>query len=218
MRRLPLAPPTIALLSLLLAGCGVETSSNTRSRPFPAEVDRLAEWLSGSFSSIEQAASDPEFLEISLGACRVWPSRTDGRWVYVEQAREDALDRPYRQRMYRIRIDDRGVLVSEVFMFPQGSEPAAGSWKDPASLDSVDPFLLVPREGCTVYLDSSDATSFEGGTEGKGCTSSLGGADHATSEVTVSADTISSWDRGFDADGVQVWGSTSGPYVFRRRD
>lgn len=207
----------LALPAVLLpAGCGTETGFATPPAAIPAEVDRLADWLSGAFDSSAQAARDEAFLDISLHSCRVWPSRTDGRWVYVEQARTDALDRPYRQRMYRVRFDGDGRLVSEVFAFPEGERPTAGSWRDPASLDTVLPELLVPREGCAVYLSASD-DRFTGGTEGEGCESALAGASYATSEVVVEADRITSWDRGFDAAGAQVWGSEAGPYEFLRK-
>ena len=36
----------------------------------------------------------------------------------------------------------------------------------------------------------------------------------ATSEVVVSPGRIESWDRGFDAEGAQVWGAEKGAYVF----
>ena len=39
-------------------------------------------------------------------------------------------------------------------------------------------------------------------------------AAYATSEVVIIPGRIESWDRGFDADGNQVWGAASGPYVF----
>jgi len=58
---------------------------------------------------------------------------------------------------------------------------------------------------------------FEGGTVGEGCESTLSGATYATSEVTLDASTLESWDRGYDAEGTQVWGATAGPYVFDRK-
>ena len=39
---------------------------------------------------------------------------------------------------------------------------------------------------------------------------------YTTSEVSIEARAITSWDRGFDADGAQVWGAEKGPYVFAR--
>lgn len=199
-----------------MAGCGIETSSNAPIPRIPPEVDRLADWLSGSFDSAEQAEMDPEFIDISLHACRIWPDRTDGRWLYVEQAKSDAPGRPYRQRAYRLRVDDLGHLVSEIFAFPEGDMPDAGAWRTPTALDRVDPFLLLPREGCTVHLEFEDGR-FTGSTSGVGCQSSISGATHATSEVTVEPERIISWDRGYDESGSQVWGATKGPYLFIRR-
>lgn len=197
-------------------GCGVETSSNTSPPPIPASVDRLAGWLTGSFTSAAQAERDERYLEIHLNACRIWPERVDGRWLYVEQARGDATDRPYRQRIYCLKVDDQGWLVSEVFSFPTGMTPAPHAWRTPDALDAVDPALLLPREGCTVFLDEA-ADEFKGGTRGRGCESTLSGASYATSEVTIDDTTISSWDRGYDDRGNQVWGATAGPYRFVRR-
>lgn len=199
----------------LIPGCGTERGFATPPATIPPEVDRLADWLSGSFDSSAQAARDARYFDISLNACRVWPSRTDGRWVYIEQARSDALDQPYRQRMYRVRYDGQGRLMSEVFAFPASGRPAAGSWRDPDALNAFTPELLEPREGCDVYL-ADVGGRFEGGTEGEGCTSSLAGAAYATSEVVVEADRITSWDRGFDRAGDQVWGAEAGPYEFIR--
>ena len=73
------------------------------------------------------------------------------------------------------------------------------------------------REGCEVYLKWVD-DHFEGSTLGEGCESTLGGASYATSEVYLGADLIESWDRGFDAAGVQVWGAEEGAYEFIRQE
>ena len=58
--------------------------------------------------------------------------------------------------------------------------------------------------------------AFYGATRENDCESSLRGASYATSEVRLFADAMHSWDRGYDADGVQVWGATAGPYEFLR--
>jgi hypothetical protein len=63
-----------------------------------------------------------------------------------------------------------------------------------------------------------DTTSnlFIGGTVGNDCASALAGATYATSEVTIGPEEIITWDKGFDADGNQVWGASKGGYVFKR--
>lgn len=47
--------------------------------------------------------------------------------------------------------------------------------------------------------------------------STLMRASYATSEVELRANGFTSWDRGFDASGRQVWGATAGPHQFVRR-
>lgn len=62
-----------------------------------------------------------------------------------------------------------------------------------------------------------DTDHFSGQTHERDCPSSLNGASFASSEVELRSDQMSSWDRGYDADGAQVWGATAGPYRFVRR-
>ena len=217
--------PLIAGLTLLFVlssgGCnGTETSSVTGAIRFSSGVERLHSWLCGHFDSSAQAARDTAFRSISLNATPIWPSREDGRWLYLEQAASDSLDRPDRQRVYRIRNDAQGGLISEVFTFQQGEFPPPESWRTPDYFYAIDPALLVPLEGCTIHLVAvtSPEPAFTGGTKGDGCKSALAGANHATSEVRIDARVISSWDRGFDENGTQVWGAESGPYEFIRLD
>ena len=73
----------------------------------------------------------------------------------------------------------------------------------------------MERGGCSIFL-RADGPAFVGATRGEGCSSSLAGAAYATSEVTITRDVLTSWDRGFDAAGEQVWGATAGAYEFVR--
>ena len=42
--------------------------------------------MTGTFSTAVQATEDPEFFDLSLHIKPIWTDRTDGRWLYVEQA------------------------------------------------------------------------------------------------------------------------------------
>jgi len=57
---------------------------------------------------------------------------------------------------------------------------------------------------------------FVGSTVDRSCPSDLRGASYATTEVRVSEGELLSWDRGFDEEGRQVWGSRAGGYLFRK--
>lgn len=180
-----------------------------------SDLDTLTAWMSGSFSSSAQAAADTNYFDIRLRMAPIWTDRQDGRWLYVEQAAAGALDRPYRQRVYRVTAGADGVFRSEVYALP-GPKRFAGAWRQRQPLRTLTPDSLLVREGCAVILRRVAGDRFAGGTDGRSCGSDLRGAAYATSEVVIGPETIESWDRGFAADQSQVWGATAGGYVFRR--
>jgi hypothetical protein len=220
-RTLVAACALASLLALVaLAGCTTQTEPTAEldaelppAAPSPRLV-RLASWMTGSFSSAAQAAQHPEeYYDIRLEMVRIWPQRDDGFWLYVEQAAAETLDEPYRQRVYHLYEDDMDRLVSDVYMLPVEPLQFAGAYRNPELLGELSPDDLELRDGCSVYMVQREE-SFIGSTNGRSCSSNLGGAAYATSEVTLTEDALASWDRGFDFKGVQVWGSRQGPYVF----
>jgi CpeT protein len=192
----------------------VAPSTQPAATPAKANADLLADYLTGHFSSAAQAKTDMQYFEIHLHAARIWKDRQDGPWIYVEQARGDSLNEPYRQRVYHVVQLEDGTFASHVFELPD-PEKAIGAWKDDKALAGVTPQMLTTRTGCTVYMKYEDG-KFVGGTKEKECQSSLRGASYATSEVTATPEGLRTWDRGYDADGKQVWGAKAGPYVFER--
>lgn len=199
MRLPPIAPAVFTLA--FLAGCA-STS----------DAERAAGFMTGSFSSEAQAAEDPEYFDIRLFMVPIWEDRSDGEWLYVEQAVATALERPYRQRVYHVVDTDEGPR-SDVYTLPGDPILYAGAWRDPELFDAITPESLALREGCSIFLTPVGA-HFEGSTRGKGCMSSLGEAAYATSEVIVKPGVLTSWDRGFDAQDEQAWGAVTGAYIF----
>jgi hypothetical protein len=179
------------------------------------DFQRLVQWMEGSFSSAKQAQEDPDFFEIELEMVRIWPSRTDGAWLYVEQAAAASKNKPYRQRIYHVVPLSEDTWVSDVFTLAD-PEAVVGQFKDPSFFTSLNPDQLVVKQGCGVILKKS-AEGFSGQTRDRECKSDLRGASYATSEVRILEDRIISWDRGFDDNGIQVWGAEKGGYLFLKR-
>lgn len=177
------------------------------------EVAWVHRALLGRFDSRDQAMRDARFLAIQLQTCEVPVPELGPRVMYVEQARLDATNAPYRQRLYVIEREEGGVR-SRVFEFHTPAT-VVGLCADVSRAD-VRPKDVFEREGCAVHLRAVDGR-FEGGTRGEGCESTLMGARYATSEVVLREDGMDSWDRGFDARMRQVWGATAGAYRFVRR-
>jgi len=181
----------------------------------PSTLEHLAIFLTGSFSSADQARGDQNFRAATLHISPIWPDRADGPWLYLEQALADAPAHPYRQLVYQLerRADD--TLAVHVFELPDPIA-ATGAWKDSSLLSKISPANLMRREGCTLVLRLQPGGTFKGGTEGTGCVNSLRGASYSTVETAISNLQIVTWERGYNAAGAQVWGSIHGGYVFRR--
>ena len=178
------------------------------------DLDDLASWMAGTFSSAVQAAEDPDFFAISLHMAPIWTDRSDGRWLYLEQAVSEEQHRPYRQRVFRLVELVPGLFESHVFTLP---DPGAviGVWISDDPLAELSPDDLEERDGCAILLRRR-GDSFIGSTLASLCTNTLRGSAYATSEVIVTPDGIVSWDRGFADNGSQVWGAIKGGYVFDR--
>jgi hypothetical protein len=179
------------------------------------ELEQLAAWMTGSFSSQAQSREDADFHHIVLHMARIWRARTDGAWLYVEQAAASAVDRPYRQRVYHVRRVGEDLFASSVFTLSDPLE-RAGAWQKESPLADLSPTDLEAREGCTIYLLRRADGSFEGSTLGRLCTSALRGSTWASSEVVIGPDGLTSWDRGWDDAGNQVWGAEKAGYRFDR--
>ncbi len=213
MKRFSIQSAAVAAMSAaLLTACA---SLPGLSRPSAAT--EVGNWMTGVFSSHTQAAAQPDdYFEVRLVMLPIWTERDDGPWLYVEQAVAEALDRPYRQRVYHV-VDIPSGARSDVFELPGDPLTFARAWEKADAFTQIEPEDLVPRTGCSIFLTRGmDEVSYVGATRGSGCTSSLRGASYAASEVTVTPNVLSSWDRGFDDNGVQIWGATAGPYVFER--
>lgn len=192
---------------LLLVGPALHAQNNDK-----ASIDLLARCMLGSFSSAEQARADTTYFNIELEMARIWRSRTDGIWVYVEQARADAKHKPYRQRVYRLQQVDDSTFSSTVYSL-DSAEWYVGGYKLTKLLDRTAPEKLVLLEGCALTLHHRNGV-FVGATDARSCRNNWGQASYATSEVTVRPDRLISWDRGWNEAGEQVWGATKGGYIF----
>ena len=192
------------------------TSAALASEPTPdPELQQLTAWMTGSFSSEAQSLEDEGFHHIVLHMARIWPDRTDGVWLYVEQAAASSADRPYRQRVYHVRRVGEDLFASSVFTFTDPLDHA-GAWQKESPLADLSVIDLEVREGCSIYLKQRTDGMFEGSTLGRLCDSTLRGASWASSEVVIGPDGLVSWDRGWDDDGLQVWGAEKAGYRFDR--
>lgn len=211
---------TRLLSAFLLLSCGalLACQGPKSKEELTGSLHGLAKWMTGTFSSEVQAAESPDdFFNIRLVMLPIWQGHAygDERWLYVEQAAADSLDQPYRQRVYRLSQLGPNRFQSEVFELPGDPMRFVQAWKTPTLLAALKPEDLAKREGCAILLTGGEGV-YIGQTKERSCPSTLRGAAWASSEVIIQADQLTSWDRGWDADGRQVWGATEAAYRFEK--
>ena len=212
--------PTAARIGINLgwAQIGLTREARTPHIGFDSEepselVRTLTARLTGTLSSAIQAERTEDYRDIRLQSCNVAAPGLGSTVLYVEQAVATALDKPYRQRLYVLEEIDETTIRSSIYTL---TDPAAAvGLCDETRRQSFHPSDASLREGCEVDMNF-DGTVFRGETAPEACPSSLRGATHATVAVTVTATGLDSWDRGWNAEGEQVWGAQDGPYEFRR--
>lgn len=195
----------LALLALTL------TAAQTRA-------DTLDEYLPlviGSFDSSAQAAKDKRYDNAIWHTAEVWESNTDARYTYSENWL-DGMDQPYRQRITRYTLDSDGSILAESFPIPN-AQNYVGAWKTPHQFNDLKPSQLGGAATCPARLAKTGKQRFEGGTTGQACKNRYKNASYMVSRSHTDANGVNNWDRGFDANGEQVWGPLSGPYRFKRQ-
>lgn len=202
------------LLLLIAAGC-----STARKAPSAAGSDKALEELlalmQGNFSSEQQAKADTNYFNIHLVMTPIWADRTDGKWLYVEQAVATKLDKPYRQRVYHLQHPATDTFTSDIYTI-KDALAYAGLSTDNNKRSKLTFNAIELKEGCTVTLVKKQGI-YTGGTTADHCPSDLRGAKYATTKIVLKAGELVSWDQGFDAAGKQVWGATQGGYIFLKQ-
>src|SRR5260221_1423543 len=121
--------PVLSLLASLLLLTG-------RALAEPSALEHLTVFLTGTFSNTDQARGDQNFRDTTLHVAPIWRDRTDGPWLYSEQALTDGLEHPYRQYIYQLATRADNALEVRIFELPDPIA-ATGAWKDSVRLAGV---------------------------------------------------------------------------------
>ena len=190
----------------------ISISSISQKESKSSDVERLVKYMSGKFDSSRQAQNYDEYKNIQLIMIPIWKDKDD-HWLYVEQAAASNLNEPYRQRFYKISKSEDNTIMSQVYELNE-PEKFIGKWKNPSFFNQITKDDITLKEGCAIYLTQEARSFYKGSTKDKACSSNLRGASYVTSTVEIAPEMLSSWDRGFDENGNQVWGAESGAYNF----
>ena len=182
------------------------------------DLTELKKLMTGFFSTEAQSLEDTSYFHIRLCMKPIWQDRQDGYWLYVEQAAYRSLNRPYRQRVYHLYLEmEKNALVSKVYEIENPGQ-FIGGCSDLFILSALGFESLIERPGCEILLKRESNNTFAGATEDGVCLSTWRGAAWVSSDVTVSPQGLTSWDRGWDEKNQLVWGPADAGYRFDRME
>lgn len=181
------------------------------------DLKAVAGYLAGSFFAESTSTSDSSSFQIKLQMAPVMPHHTDGYWLYAEQALVSAVDKPYRQRVYQLYVEDDTTIISQPYELKNPSF-YAGSCTDPSKLQTLQMDSLIQRAGCGILLHKYSDGSYQGTTAHRQCFNALRGSVFATTDWAIYPDHLQSWERGWDEHGVQKWGPVQSGYDFLKKE
>ncbi|UFP95446.1 chromophore lyase CpcT/CpeT [Gloeobacter morelensis] len=211
----------VAICCLLLtAGLLAAVPAPAEQSVLPAterQAEEVAAHLTGIMTTTQQAQSNSGRPDVWMTTC---PVRLDGDkskalYLYQEQAMSNKLNEPYRQRLLRIAASADGRAVESAGFKFVDAKPLAGLCAKPVAERLIPPMALDGDPTCTVRLVQA-GDKYVGTTPEGGCPSNVRGAARITNEITLYKEGMDTRDRGFDAQGNQVWGAKEEPYRFRR--
>jgi hypothetical protein len=184
------------------------------------EMTQVATALTGSWlcPKVPNAGAAGEAADVAMSVAPV-SSKDLPNLLYAELARADALNRPYRQAVWQLhRVNGKLRLKTMEFRRVRGEMlSAAGLWAAP------DQFPAIGSEDLVTTLDIELSKTKDGkGWTGKtphSYPTSMGGAIEMTSEMTITPDSFTTSDQGFDASGKLAWGpDKAGGFTFKKFD
>jgi len=192
----------------------VQTSSITQ------QVDEVVSHLVGVMDTSAQATANPKAPQVRMTTCKVRVQTTEPStsrfqpvFLYQEQALQQRLSQPYRQRFLRIAPSADGQKVESAGFKPSTPQNWVGLCNQPEAKRVV-PLNDIGKTECSVFL-RRDGNQYIGETQASGCPTNYKGAVRITNRIILHQTGMDTLDRGFDAAGNLVWGAKEEPYQFR---
>ncbi len=210
--------------SLALVACWLTIANPVLANPAPLtlnqQVEEVVSYLEGTMDTTQQVAANSKAPSVRMTTCRISvsdaPSETSGAsvFLYQEQALTRDLTKPYRQRFLQIAPSPLSQSVRSLSFRPSNPEAWSGFCNKPLATRVIQPKDLGTPV-CSVFLKRA-GEGYVGNTPVDGCPANVRGAVRITNHIILHPNGMDTWDRGFDADGKQVWGAKTESYQFRR--
>ncbi|NEO83466.1 MAG: chorismate mutase [Spirulina sp. SIO3F2] len=205
------------LLTLsLTSGSAPSFAMTPLLQPVVEEINAIAAHLVGEMETVPH----PERSQVRMTTCVVHQSEFHyDTYLYQEQALVKKLDQPYRQRVLLLApaVDSlqEDVLQVESRAFRLEDQADWAGLCDRPEPERAEVLEALGERVCSVFIEQVELT-YVGKTPPEGCPTNFRGAVTISNTVILHEAGMDTWDRGFDAEGNQIWGAKEDePYQFR---
>ncbi|HBC40533.1 MAG TPA: chorismate-binding protein [Pseudanabaena sp.] len=186
----------------------------------PTDVYVLSQWLAGDHSNWDQAIENPPFFAHIRVGVRALPNpiTEDGVWLYLEQAYDYEINRPYRTAILHVTYANDRIEIINYRL--KSAEAFFGASRNRDRLASIDADAIDQLHGCTQWVHRADDKTFKGAVEpGKNCCLNRKGVNtYLTIDFEVTENRYSSLDRGYSVETDElIWGSVAGAFEFSKK-
>ena len=182
------------------------------------DIKTLARWMCSDFSNQEQAFENPPLYAHIRVCIRPLPlANFPEPSVFLEQAYDFMLNRPYRIRVLKLNIINERIELENYKL--KEDELFLGASRDLEKLTKLTPDHIELMEGCDMFVDWT-GSSFKGVVKpGKNCRVVRNGKEsYLENSFEVDEQKLISLDRGYDpVTNELLWGSIAGAFHFKRR-
>lgn len=185
------------------------------------ELQTLGKYLAGEFDNQQQALEQPAwYVHLRLWMCPVPIFTEDSITLYAEQASVVNLDRSYRPRILRLRLQE--TIKIEYYMF-EDIEWIIGAGRDSHKLQQITPEKLIFLPNCTlkVATETISPNNYRFATTpviDTPCSFTYQGNNFQVFlGLEATARELFTYDKGIDpATGKAIWGALLGAYRFKK--
>ena len=180
------------------------------------DIKTLARWMSADFSNQAQAYENPPFFAHIRVCMRPLPiDILGGISLFLEQAYDFMLDKPYRLRILKFSIVENHIELENFRVKEEAT--FFGASREPKRLQKLTPDLIEKMPGCDMVVNWTGST-FKGNIKpGKAClVERKGKITYLDNSFEINETELISHDCGRDLNTDElVWGSIAGPFHFK---
>ncbi|BAZ15110.1 hypothetical protein NIES4071_69800 [Calothrix sp. NIES-4071] len=191
---------------------------------FSSQLLVLADYLTGEFDNQQQALSDPAwYVHLRLWQAPIPIFTEDSITIFAEQANIISLDKPYRQRIMRLReTGNSDTPITVQYYMPQDPGGLAGGGTNPSKIQNLTSDQLELLPGCVLNVSVKElASCYEFSAvppaEAKCTFTYLGNTVQVSLGFEVTQEELKTYDKGIDEEtGRATWGAIMGPFRYRK--